>query len=140
MMVLADLCRIIGVDQLHIGTVVGKMTGDAEEVEELGEEMERKRVKETSIRLAEDWGKMKPVFSVSSGGLHPGHVPAVIKHLGKDVIIQMGGGIHGHPQGTIAGANAARQAVQAVMEGKTLKQYAKTHEALAEVLKIWGQK
>ena len=40
MMVLADLARLIGVDQLHIGTVVGKLEGSLRVVSEINEEME----------------------------------------------------------------------------------------------------
>ena len=37
----------------------------------------------------------------------------------------------------LAGAMAARQAVNAVLHKQTLKEYAKTHEELAEALKYW---
>jgi len=137
MMVLADLARLIGVDQLHIGTVVGKLEGSLDEVSEINEEMEKKVVKETRNRLSQDWGKIKPVLSVSSGGLHPGHVPYLIKHLGKDLVCQFGGGIHGHKNGTGAGARAARQAVNATMQGISLKEYAKDHAELRIALEQW---
>jgi len=137
MMVLADIARLIGVDQLHIGTVVGKLEGTLEEVSEISEEIERRKVKETKIRLSQNWGKIKPVLAVSSGGLHPGHVPYLIKHLGRDLVIQMGGGIHGHPSGTIAGAKAARQAIEAVMKGKSLKEWAREHKELKAAVKEW---
>jgi len=137
MMVLADLARLIGVDQLHIGTVVGKLQGSLKEVSEINEEIEKKVVKETHNRLAQDWGKIKPVLSVSSGGLHPGHVPFLIKHLGKDLVLQFGGGISGHPNGTLRGAIAVRQAVDAVMRGQNLKKFAKNHIELRDALGCW---
>jgi len=140
MMVLADMARLIGVDQLHIGTVIGKLEGGLEDVSELEEEIEKKIVKETRIRLSQNWGKIKPVFAVSSGGLHPGHVPYLMKHLGRDIIVQMGGGIHGHPSGTRVGARAARQAVEAVMKKKDLREYAKEHFELKQALDFWGRK
>ena len=77
-------------------------------------------------------------MAVSSGGLHPGHVPFLIKHLGKDLIIQMGGGIHGHPKGTLCGAIAARQAVDATIQKIPLKEYAKEHAELRMALEKWG--
>lgn len=137
MMVLADLVRLIGVDTLHIGTVVGKLEGTLKEVSEICEEIEKKKVKETKIRLSQDWGRIKPTLAVSSGGLHPGHVPYLIKHLGKDLIIQMGGGVHGHKLGTAAGARAARQAIDASMRKIPLEKYAKTHPELQIVLEQW---
>ena len=115
-MVLADFARLIGVDQIHIGTGIGKLEGDIAFIEELNEEMEMKNVKATKNKLEQKWGKIKPVFSVSSGGLHPGHVPFLVKHLGKDLVIQAGGGIHGHPFGTEAGAVAMRQALDSVLK------------------------
>jgi len=96
-----------------------------------------KDVKATHKRLKQDWLKIKPVLPVSSGGLHPGNVPFLIKHLGKDLVIQAGGGVHGHPWGTRAGAKAMRQAVDAVMKKKTLKEYSKTHGELKEALAKW---
>jgi len=137
MMVLADFARLCGVDQLHIGTAIGKLEGDIELVTELNDEMERKNVKATKKRLEQDWGKIKPVLSVSSGGLHPGHVPYLVKHLGKDLVIQMGGGINGHPKGTLRGAIAARQALEATMQGISLKEYSKKHIELREALDLW---
>jgi ribulose-bisphosphate carboxylase large chain len=137
MMVLADLCRMIGVDTLHIGTVVGKLQGTLEEVSELEEEIEKKKVKETKIRLNQDWGKINSTLAVSSGGLHPGHVPYLIKHLGKDLVIQMGGGIHGHPNGTLRGAIAARQAINATLRGISLKKHSKDHLELRDALDKW---
>jgi len=138
MMVLADLARLIGVDQLHIGTVVGKLEGNLKEVSEINEEMEKKVVKETRSRLAQDWGKIKSVLSVSSGGLHPGHIPFLIKHLGKDIVMQFGGGCHGHKLGTGAGARAIRQAVDATMRDISLKKYSKDHAELRIALEQWG--
>ncbi len=138
MMVLADFARLIGVDQLHIGTAIGKLEGDLELVSSLNEEMERKSVKATRKRLAQDWGKIKSVLSVSSGGLHPGHVPFLIKHLGKDIVVQMGGGVHGHPKGTLRGAIAARQALEATMQNISLKKYSQDHIELKDALEFWG--
>ena len=138
MMVIADFARLIGVDQIHIGTGIGKLEGKIKEIEELNEEIEMKDVKTTKKRLAQKWGNIKSVLGVSSGGLHPGHIPFLIKHLGKDLVIQAGGGVHGHPFGTEAGAKAMRQAVDAVMSKISLKEYARTHVELEEALKTWG--
>jgi len=82
-------------------------------------------------------GKLKPVLPVASGGLHPGLVPALIKLFGRDFVIQAGGGIHGHPGGTRAGAKAMRQAVDATLRGATLEEYARDHEELRRALQTW---
>jgi len=137
MMTLADFSRLVGVDQLHIGTGIGKLHGKIKEIEKLSEEMKLKEVKATKLRLSQKWKNIKPVMPVSSGGLHPGHVPFLIRHLGKDLVIQAGGGIHGHPSGTEAGARAMRQAVEAVIKKQSLKKYSETHKELNEALKFW---
>jgi ribulose-bisphosphate carboxylase large chain len=137
MMVIADFARIIGVDTLHIGTGIGKLEGNVKDIQELQEEIEKKKVKETKKRLEQKWHNIKPVLGVSSGGLHPRHVPFLIKHLGKDLVIQAGGGIHGHPLGIEAGAIAMRQAIDATLKNLSLDEYAKTHVELEEALKMW---
>lgn len=58
--------------------------------------------------------------------------------LGSNAVYQFGGGCHGHPDGTEAGARAIRQAISSVLEGTTLKEYAKDHHELARALEKWG--
>ena len=125
MYVVAKVARAMGVDQLHVGTVVGKMSETREEV--LG------NINACKMPM----GGLKPVFPVASGGLHPKLVPALMKTFGKDFVIQAGGGIHGHIGGTFAGATAMRQAVDAALKGKTLEEYAKNHKELKTALKLW---
>lgn len=139
MLAIAKVARLIGVDQLHIGTVVGKMKGGAEEVIEIDGEIEKKFIhkKESAHVLEQRWFNIKPVFAVCSGGLHPGLVPKLMKIMGNNIICQFGGGIHGHFNGTKAGAMAARQAVSATMNGISLKKYAKTHDELRVALEQW---
>ncbi len=137
MMVIADFARLIGVDQIHIGTGIGKLEGNIREIKEIKEDIEQKKVKETKNRLEQKWFDIKPVLGVSSGGLHPRHVPFLIKHLGKDLVIQAGGGIHGHPYGSRAGAIAMRQAVDATMKKISLEKYAQTHVELERALEKW---
>ena len=139
MMSVADFARIAGVDSLHIGTGIGKMRGGKREVGEINEEMETMEVKRTKHRLEQNWGNIKPVFSVCSGGIYPGHIPYLMKNFGEDIIIQAGGGCHGHPQGTRVGATAMRQAVDAVMKGRTLGDYSETNSELRNALKFWGK-
>jgi ribulose-bisphosphate carboxylase large chain len=122
---IAKVARIIGVDQLHVGTVVGKMSETKAEV------------LENIDALKTDMYGLKPVMPVASGGIHPRLVPALLETFGKDVIIQAGGGIHGHKNGTIAGAKAMRQAVDATLQGTTLEEYSKTHIELKIALDTW---
>ncbi len=127
MRVIAKVSRTIGVDQLHVGTVVGKMFETREEVAENCE------------ALRNEIDGLKSVLPVASGGLHPGLIPALIEFFGKDFVIQAGGGIHGHKDGTIAGAKAMRQAVDATLGKIPPSEYAKTHGELEIALQMWGQ-
>ncbi len=139
MMVIADFARLIGVDTLHIGTGIGKLEGKIKDIKDLEREIEEKNIRKSKMILKQNWGKIKPTLAVSSGGLHPGYFPFLMKNLGKDLVIQAGGGIHGHPWGTQAGAMAMRQAVDAVMKKQSLRKYAKTHEELRIALEKWGR-
>lgn len=125
MLVLAKLLRLVGIDQLHTGTVVGKMEGKKEEVIKINQFLRGK------------FGKLKPVLPIASGGMHPALVPKLIKILGKNLVINFGGGIHGHPDGSSAGARAVRQAIEATTRGISLKEYAKTHQELKKALEYW---
>jgi len=140
MLVIAKLIRLIGLDQLHIGTVVGKMHGERDEVLALKDECVLKNVPANHDlhMLEQDWGRIRPMFPVASGGLEPTMVPELTKIFGKDAIMQFGGGIHAHPMGTVAGAAACRQAVDASLDGISLEEYAKTHNELKAALDKWG--
>ena len=137
MIVLADFARLIGVDSLHIGTGIGKLEGNIQDVVEIEEEIEKQEVRETQLRLKQDWYKLKLVLAVCSGGLQPLHIPYLIRHLGKDILIQMGGGIHGNKLGTRLGALAAKQAIDAVMQKIPLHEYAKEHVELKSTIEQW---
>lgn len=138
MVALAKIERVMGVDQLHIGTVVGKLTGSKEEVLATQAVLTEEKVKPSEYLVAQDWSGRKPVFPVSSGGLHAGLVPAVMDILGSNIVLQAGGGVHGHPKGTRAGAKGFVQAIDATMEGISLEAYARTHIELRQALEKWG--
>jgi ribulose-bisphosphate carboxylase large chain len=122
---IATVARIIGVDQLHVGTVVGKMSETREEV------------LQNIDACKSDMGGLEPVLPVASGGLHPRLVPVLLETFGNDVVLQAGGGIHGHPDGTTSGAKAMRQAVDATLNGVTLEEFAKNHKELKAALEQW---
>jgi len=137
MEVIAQFARLIGVDTLHIGTAYGKMTGGKKEIIHIEKEIESPETKRTREHLSQKWYGLKSVFAVASGGVHPRMLPKIIKFMGNDVVLQAGGGVHGHPHGTVEGAKAMRQSVDASLKKIPLGEYAKTHEALFEALKKW---
>ena len=72
---IATVARIIGVDQLHVGTVVGKMSETKAEV-----------LENIDACKAELSG-LKTVLPVASGGLHPRLVPALLETFGNEVVL-----------------------------------------------------
>ncbi len=138
MLAIAKISRLIGMDQLHTGTVVGKMEGGEKEVVDINKVLTNMNIEEEDYSmLHQDWGNIKKTFPVASGGLYPNVVHKLIDILGTDIVIQAGGGVHGHPEGTEAGAKTMRQAVQAYLDNVNLSEYAKTHNELKKALEKW---
>jgi ribulose-bisphosphate carboxylase large chain len=142
MFTLAKLYRVIGVDQLHIGTPeVGKLEAKTIDVIRNAKVLRENPFKpdpDDIFHLEQDFLNLKPALPVSSGGLHPGTLPEVVKVLGKDLVIQVGGGVIGHPDGPRAGAAAVRQALEAIAKGIPLEDYARDHKELRRALEKWG--
>ncbi len=158
MLVIAKIARLLGVDQLHIGTAgLGKLEGGRNFVLKLKREissdifeegfhnhknLQGSYVNEDSKMhtLSQNWYGKKPVLPVSSGGLHPLLLYGVMDVLGTDIGLQLGGGIHGHPKGSHAGAKAARKVVDSYMEGKTIEEAIKESKELKQAYEKWGFK
>ncbi|MGA1866022.1 MAG: type III ribulose-bisphosphate carboxylase [Thermoplasmatota archaeon] len=139
MQFVAKMMRLIGVNQIHSGTAVGKLVGDKEEVLAIADVLREKVTRQREgILLEQDWGPIKTAFPVASGGLHPGLVPDVMDIYGNEMVLLISGGIHGHPKGTRAGARAAMQAIEAHTEGLTLEEKARSSRELAQALEKWG--
>jgi ribulose-bisphosphate carboxylase large chain len=139
MQFLAKMMRLIGVSQIHSGTAVGKLVGSKREVTAVADTLRNKMVKPLDgVLLAQDWGKIRSAFPVASGGVHPGLVPDIIDIYGKDLVLLVSGGIHGHPKGTRRGAMATMAAIEAHEEGISLEEKAKKNAPLAEALSKWG--
>jgi len=130
---LAKLCRMCGTDQLHIGAMLGKMEGAVPDVMQIHED-----INGPGNRM--QWKNLKPVFSVCSGGLSPLQIPGLYKIIGDDAVYQCGGGVHGHPSGTKAGAIAMCQSLRAAQNGVSLVEYAEFHPELQQALDKWGKK
>ena len=85
-------------------------------------------------------GDVKQVLTVVGGGVTPLTVPFAVKSFGKDIIIAVGGGIQGHPDGATAGARAMMAAVDATMRGVSLEDAAKDSPELGRAMARWGKK
>ncbi len=122
---LAQFARICGVDHIHTGTA------------DLGK-LENEDTAGINDWLYSDLDGMNDVLPVASGGLHPGLMDTLVERLGTNICIQAGGGIHGHPDGTRAGARALRAAIDAAVEGRSPGDAAEDHPDLAVALEEWG--
>ena len=64
----------------------------------------------------------------------------ILMDFGTDVIINAGGGVHGHPGGTRAGAKAFRQAVDWVVKHRNCGGLSEREfPELAAALRLWGK-
>ena len=143
MLTLAKCARLVGVDNIHIGTAVGKLVSPIKEIMGIEKEINGEEIEETFLTddghiLEQKWHNIKPVFPVSSGGLHLGLVPYILNKLGRNIILQAGGGVIGNPLGVRAGGTGLRQAIDATMSEIPLKKYAKNHKELKAALDKWG--
>ncbi|MHA2501714.1 MAG: type III ribulose-bisphosphate carboxylase [Candidatus Kariarchaeaceae archaeon] len=140
MYLLAKIMRLIGVDNIHIGTVVGKLDSPKQDVIDMKDMLLMDKMKETGVRfLDQDFAGMNATVPTASGGLHPGTLPEVLDiYNTRDMALQVGGGIHGHPDGTHHGAKATIAAIDAWKEGITLEEKAKSSPALAKSLEKFG--
>jgi len=126
MVVISRLVRMAGGTNLHTGSYMGKMARETSENDQ------------SQDALREEWHGLKRVFPVASGGIYPAKVSGNLDGYGIDCIVQAGGGVHGHPEGTTAGAKAMVQAVEAWLKQIPLQEYAKDHKELETALKFWG--
>jgi ribulose-bisphosphate carboxylase large chain len=98
----------------------------------------------------QDWGGIRKVMPVASGGIHAGQMHQLLDLFGDEVVLQFGGGTIGHPMGIQAGATANRVALEAMVlarnEGRDIKtegpeilaDAAKWCQPLRAALDTWG--
>ena len=150
--VIAKWCRLMGVDHIHAGTVVGKLEGDPHAIKGFYDTLRENFIPENpelGIYFDQHWASMPGTMPVASGGIHAGQMHQLLHYLGEDVVLQFGGGTIGHPMGIRAGATANRVAVEAMIqarnEGKDyfqegpdiLEKAAKGCPELNAALQIW---
>jgi len=92
--VLCKLAGMCGVDTIHAGMWGGYLSDDEDE-----------------LKVIMDILHARNVLPALSCGMHPGIVNTTAEKFGVDFLANVGGAIHGHPQGTLAGAKAMRQAI-----------------------------
>ena len=150
--VIAKWMRLAGVDHIHAGTVVGKLEGDPATTRgyyDICREQYNPQALQNGVFFDQDWGGIRKMMPVASGGIHAGQMHLLLHHLGEDVVLQFGGGTIGHPMGIAAGATANRVALEAMIlarnEGRDylaegpdiLAAAARSCTPLAQALTIW---
>jgi|TARA_S200000501_G_C20859064_1_gene758938 ribulose-bisphosphate carboxylase large chain len=108
--VICQLAGMMGVDTIHAGMWGGYLSDDETELKQ-------------TMKILHNHN----VVPALSCGMHPGLVQANVKQFGNDFIANVGGAIHGHPMGTLAGAKAMRQSID--------KQHNKEYE---QAIAKWG--
>ncbi|WP_432560245.1 form I ribulose bisphosphate carboxylase large subunit [Granulicoccus sp. GXG6511] len=151
--VIAKWVRLMGVDHVHAGTVVGKLEGDPATTRGFYDTLRLDRVPanpEHGIFFDQNWASMPGVMPVASGGIHAGQMHQLLDLFGDDVILQFGGGTIGHPLGIAAGAEANRVAAEVMVKARNegrdilaegpeiLRTAAKSNRPLDVALSTWG--
>ncbi len=125
-LLLGKLLRMVGADFVLFPSPYGNVA------------MERNQTLAIASELTNELNGMKRAFPVPSAGIHPGLTPKLIEDFGTDSIINAGGGIHGHPGGAAAGGKAFRDAIDGLIQGKTLRQISNESDVLKQALVLWG--
>jgi ribulose-bisphosphate carboxylase large chain len=110
--VVCKLAGLMGVDMIHAGMWGGYLSSEIVKLKEVMDELSK-------------FG----VLPSLSCGMQPGLVKAVNRRFGVDYLANVGGAIHGHPQGTKAGVIAMRQAIDGV-----------NGEEYRQAIKKWGKR
>ncbi len=152
--VIGKWVRMMGVDHVHAGTVVGKLEGDPAMIMGYYDTLTKNFIAENperGIYFDQDWVSLPGTMPVASGGIHAGQMHQLLHYLGEDVVLQFGGGTIGHPMGIAAGAEANRVALEGMIKARNegvdylkegpeiLKKLAKTCPALQSALDTWGE-
>lgn len=142
---LTKFARIAGTSGMHTGTAgVGKMADHTEEghiSDDIMAAHHSLKQKSQGQFFEQDWGEMKGCTPLVSGGLNPLLLGKFIDLIGHtDFSTTMGGGVHGHPDGTRAGATALVQACEAYQQGVSLEEYAKDKIELQKAIEFYKNK
>jgi ribulose-bisphosphate carboxylase large chain len=152
--VISQWCRLMGVDHVHAGTVVGKLEGDPATTRGFYDTLREDKVPtnlQNGIFFDQEWASIPGVMPVASGGIHAGQMHQLLDLFQDDVILQFGGGTIGHPYGIAAGAEANRVALEAMVKARNegrdllregpdlLRKAAKTCQPLEAALTTWGE-
>ncbi|MEK6925728.1 MAG: RuBisCO large subunit C-terminal-like domain-containing protein [Nanoarchaeota archaeon] len=123
--VVCQIARMIGVDFIHAGMWGGYLSDSKEKLSEIFNVLIKRDV-------------YKPVVPSLSCGSHPGLVDSTVKNFGTDLMMNVGGAIHGHPMGTEAGAKAMRDAFDCEQSGQSIQEFMQSRSELKKAIEKWG--
>ena len=121
------LCRLAGVDHLHVGGFNSKFYETNEEV--------AGSINDCLTPLFGDYRVMPAISSAQWAG---SALPIYAATNTVDVIHLAGGGIIAHPGGTAAGVLSMQQGWEAALAGATLDGYARNHPELRAAIEKFG--
>ena len=121
------LCRLAGVDHLHVGGFNSKFYETNEEVAH--------SINDCLTPMFGDYRVMPVISSAQWAG---SALPIYAATNTVDVIHVAGGGIIAHPGGTAAGVLSMQQGWEAALAGATLDGYAKSHPELRAAIEKFG--
>jgi ribulose 1,5-bisphosphate carboxylase large subunit-like protein len=110
--VIQQLAAMMGVDSIHSGMIGGYMPGEEYTV-----------LEDVKMLVKSN------VIPALSCGMNPGLVDYINKKAGNDWLANVGGALHGHPGGTLAGVMAMRQAIDGTHSNEFIS-----------AIKTWGYK
>lgn len=122
--VLLKLARISGADFIHAGMWGGYLSDTKEDLTNW-----------LSILTSKNDLNFKKTVPSFSCGSHPGLVQTTVKNFGIDIMMSLGGSMHGHPSGTLSGAKAMRQAFDLLFQKSPNESALKEYN---EAIEKWG--
>lgn len=122
------LCRLAGVDHLHVGGFDSKFYETNEEVGQ--------SIRDCLTPMFGDYRVMPVLSSAQWAGTA---VPIYAATRTVDVVHLAGGGIIAHPGGTAAGVLSMQQGWEAVLAGVPLEEYARTRPELRAAMDKFGK-
>jgi len=124
--VLCELTRIAGADLVQIGGFGGKLFDTHDEVAR------------NLAACRRPLGGARAPVPVNGGGVWAGSTPTVLAAAGHDIMLLLGMGAYEHPGGPEAGARSVKQAIDAVIAGRSLEDAARSAPDLATALAHFG--
>ena len=121
------VCRLAGVDHLHVGGFNSKFYETNEEVG-----------RSISDCLTPLFGNYRVMPAISSAQWAGSALPIYAATKTIDIVHLAGGGIIAHPGGTAAGVLSMQQGWEAALAGITLESYARNHPELRAAIEKFG--